>query len=182
MTNARGEFSIRIPKGPSRTLRVSYVASDVEAVASTDIVVAAQITARALHTRVRNGKSVVFRGRVIGPIPAGGLLVSLEAHEPGRWVPVATTRRRVRTSATGTFTLRYRFRRTFRPTNYRFRVVTDEDSAFPYTRCEPINDDPRTPVTRQAWGRPAMLAPDAGSGGGSSDGGDAGVRGSRAGV
>jgi hypothetical protein len=134
VTNARGEFSIRIPKGPSRTLRASYVASDAEAVASTDLVVPAQITVRALRTRVRNGKSVVFRGRVVGPIPAGGLPVSLEAHEPGRWVPVATTRRRVRTSATGRFTLRYRFRRTFRPTNYRFRVVTDEDSAFPYTR------------------------------------------------
>jgi hypothetical protein len=77
---------------------------------------------------------VVFDGGVAGPIPGGGLLVSLEAREPDRWVPAATTQRRVRTSASGRFTLRYHFRRTFSPTNYRFRIVADEDSAFPYAR------------------------------------------------
>ncbi|MDA0166070.1 carboxypeptidase-like regulatory domain-containing protein [Solirubrobacter ginsenosidimutans] len=137
VTDARGAYRLQVPRGPSRTLRVSYTAPSSEgasAVALVDVVVPAQITARARHARVRNGKSVVFDGRVAGPIPQGGLLVSLEAREPGRWVPVATTRRRVRTSRSGRFSLRYRFRRTFSATTYRFRVVADEDSAFPYAR------------------------------------------------
>jgi hypothetical protein len=137
VTDARGAYRLQVPSGPSRTLRVSYTAPSSEgpsAVALVDVVVPAQINARARRTRVRNGKSVVFEGRVAGPIPQGGLLVSLEAREPGRWVPVATTRRRVRTSPSGRFSLSYRFRRTFSPTTYRFRVVADEDSAFPYAR------------------------------------------------
>jgi hypothetical protein len=137
VTDARGVYRVLIPRGPSRTIRVTYDASSTggsSAVALADVVIPAQVNARARHTRVRNGKSAVFEGRVGGPVPEGGVLVSLEAREPGRWVPVATTRRRVRTSARGTFALRYRFRRTFRPTTYRFRVVTDEDSAFAYTR------------------------------------------------
>jgi hypothetical protein len=137
VTDAHGAYRFRVPGGPSRTLRVTYYASSIgspTAMALLDVVVPAQITARARHTRVRNGKSVVFEGRVAGPIPGGGLLVFLEAREPGRWVPAATTQRRVRTSASGRFTLRYRFRRTFSPTSYRFRIVVDEDSAFPHAR------------------------------------------------
>ena len=76
----------------------------------------------------------MFRGRVAGPIPSGGVFVALEVREPNRWVPVATTRRWVKTSNTGTFTLAYRFLRTFQPATYRFRVVADEDSAFQYRR------------------------------------------------
>ena len=92
------------------------------------------MTARARRARVRNRHSAVFRGRVAGPLPPGGVLVALEAREPRRWVPVATTRRWVRTNAAGEFSLRYRFTRTFSPTTYRFRVVVGEDSAFQYTR------------------------------------------------
>ena len=40
----------------------------------------------------------------------------------------------MRTTKNGTFTLRYRFMRTFSAATYRFRVVADEDSAFEYTR------------------------------------------------
>ena len=47
---------------------------------------------------------------------------------------MATTRRLVRTSDSGTFKLAYRFLKTFRPATYRFRVVADEDSAFLYAR------------------------------------------------
>ena len=98
------------------------------------MIVPAQVTVRPNRTRIRNGKSVVLSGRVAGPIPAGGVLVAMEVREPGRWIPVATTRRWVRTRASGTFTLSYRFLRTFRPATYRFRIVADEDSAFQYGR------------------------------------------------
>ena len=96
--------------------------------------VPARVTARPRRDRLRNGQSVVFTGRVAGPIPRGGVGVALEVREGKRWVSVPTTRRSARTSGKGRFRLSYRFRRTFQPTKYRFRVVADEDSAFQYTR------------------------------------------------
>ena len=138
LTDQDGVFRARIPRGGSRSLLVTYKAApndaNPSANAQTDVTVPAQVTVRARRSRVRNGHSVVFSGRVAGPIPPGGVLVALEAREPGRWVPVATTRRWVRTRPSGTFTLSYRFLRTFRPASYRFRVVADEDSAFQYGR------------------------------------------------
>ncbi|MBE2317789.1 hypothetical protein DVA67_017535 [Solirubrobacter sp. CPCC 204708] len=136
ITGPDGRFDARIPAGDSRTVQVMREAGDgLAAVAAhADVIVPAQVTASARATRIRNGQSAVFTGRVRGPIPAGGVLVALEVREPGRWIPVATTRRWVRTNATGRFRLAYRFRRTFQPSTYRFRVVAADDSAFTYSR------------------------------------------------
>ena len=49
--------------------------------------------AKARAKRIRNGETAVVTGRVHGSIPPGGVLVALEVREPGRWIPVATTRR-----------------------------------------------------------------------------------------
>ena len=129
-TDASGAFRATIPAGPSRSVLVSY--NDISAQA--DVSVAAQISVRARSTRVRNGHSAVLSGRVLGPLPAGGAPVGLEVREGKRWIPVATTRRWVKTSKSGRFELAYHFRRTRQPATYRFRVVADEDSAFQYTR------------------------------------------------
>jgi hypothetical protein len=138
VTGEDGVFRARVPRGASRSLLVTYKARledpDPTATVQTDLVVPAQVSVRAKRTHLRNGRTVVFSGRVAGPIPQGGVLVALEVREPGRWIPVATTRRWVRTRSSGTFTLSYRFTRTFRPASYRFRVVADEDSAFEYGR------------------------------------------------
>ena len=138
MTDAGGEFRAQIPGGPSRSVQVIYGAGRrglaPAAVAQANVAVAASITARPRRSRVRNRRSVVIQGRVAGPIPRGGVAVALEVREPDRWIPVATTQRLVRTSDSGAFRLAYRFLKTFRPATYRFRVVADEDSAFPYAR------------------------------------------------
>jgi hypothetical protein len=138
VTDAKGVFRARLPAGPSRAIRVTYQAyvndPHPAAIATTEVSVPAQVSVNVKRSRIRNGSSVVVRGRVAGPLPSGGALVALEAREPGRWVPVATTRRWVKTSPAGAFTLRYRFRRTFTPTTYRFRVVVSEDSDFQYAR------------------------------------------------
>jgi hypothetical protein len=137
VTDANGMFRRRIPAGASRSIRVTYRHpgdADVSATATADVVVPARITVRPRSSVVRNGRSVVFRGRVAGPVPAGGVSVALEVQDGRRWIPVATTRRLVRTSGSGSFKLSYRFRRTFRPSKYHFRVVVDEDSAFEYAR------------------------------------------------
>lgn len=137
MTDPDGVFRAQIPGGASRSIQVTYASGrrdTAPAVVQTNVAIAASITAKARSTRVRNRRSVVIRGRVAGPIPRGGVAVALEVREPDRWIPVATTRRLVRTSDSGGFVLAYRFLKTFRPATYRFRVVADEDSAFPYAR------------------------------------------------
>jgi hypothetical protein len=133
-TDKDGTFHARIPAGPSRSIKVTYGYGASASDAQVDFTVPAAVDLRAERTRVRNGSSAVFRGRVASPIPSGGVFVALEVREPKRWVPVATTRRWVKTSGTGSFTLAYRFLRTFHPATYRFRVVADEDSAFQYRR------------------------------------------------
>jgi hypothetical protein len=138
ITDADGQFFAQIPAGASRSILVGYRPGAADqppaAVAETNVVAPARIVVRAKRTRVRNGESVILRGRVAGPIPRGGVRVALEVREPSRWIPVATTRRLVRTSNSGSFQLAYRFRKTFRPATYRFRVVANEDSGFPFSR------------------------------------------------
>lgn len=136
VTGPDGRFDARIPAGASRTVQFMREEGDglAAVAAQVDVTVPAKVSATARATRIRNGRSAVFTGRVAGPIPPGGVLVALEVREPGRWIPVATTRRWVRTTPAGRFKLAYRFRRTYEPSTYRFRVVAAEDSAFPYTR------------------------------------------------
>ena len=68
---------------------------------------------------VRNGRSVLFTGRVLdGGRPAGNALVADQAKVGRRWV----TFKIVRTDALGNFTSRYRFKRTRRSTRYQFRA------------------------------------------------------------
>ncbi len=130
VTNGSGRFRVTVPKGPSRAVLLTY--GDTTAQAS--VVVPAQITAAAVRNRLRNGATATIAGRVAGPIPDGGAPIALEVRNHGAWIPVPTTRRWVKTTDAGRFTLSYRFLRTFQATTYRFRVVADEDSFFPYTR------------------------------------------------
>jgi hypothetical protein len=130
LTDSAGRFYALVPKGPSRVVLLSY-GGTTERV---NVLVPAQITARAAHRALRNGQRMTIRGRVAGPIPDGGAPIALEARNRGSWVPVATTRRWVKTSNSGDFTLSYRFLRAYTATRYRFRVVAGEDSSFPYTR------------------------------------------------
>jgi hypothetical protein len=138
ITDADGQFFAQIPAGASRSIHVAYRTGAADqppaAVAETNAVAPASVVVRARRTRIRNGRSVILRGRVAGPIPRGGVRVALEVREPSRWIPVATTHRLVRTSNSGSFALAYRFRKTFRSATYRFRVVANEDSGFPYSR------------------------------------------------
>jgi hypothetical protein len=129
-TATSGHFSVPLPAGPSRVLRVSYGGTSAEST----VIVPAHITAHAHRRRVHNGHTLVISGRVTGPIPEGGVLTTLEVRQAGRWSTVATTRPWVRTGPSGTFTLKYHFRRTFRATTYKFRAAAGDDSAFQYTR------------------------------------------------
>jgi len=90
---------------------------------------------------VRNGRSVLFTGRVLdGGRPAGNSLVAIQAKVGRKWV----TFKIVRTDALGNFASRYRFKRTRRSTRYQFRAhvaaqgtLSTIDSLARYVRVSP---------------------------------------------
>jgi hypothetical protein len=93
----------------------------------------ALVTLRSSKRSVRNGKRLMFLGRVsAGEAPVARVLVALQARVGRKWV----TFRTVRTDERGLFGARYRFTRTFRTRSYTFRarlsaqagVETDSDS------------------------------------------------------
>lgn len=138
-TDRNGRFAAKIPVGASRLLRFSYRANldqpGFTSTAETALRVRARVRAHAARATVRNGRAAVFRGRISGPVPRGGVAITLQAWVTGRgWTPARTEQRDPRTDAGGRFTVSYRFARTFERIRYRFRVVSGEDSSYGFLR------------------------------------------------
>jgi hypothetical protein len=149
LTDASGKFSAKIPRGASRALRFSYAAAGVADSAEARVSVRAGVKLRASRSVVRNGASVNFRGRVAGAVPRAGVMVTLQGYVGGRgWRAVDSTPNVGRTGPDGRFRIGYRFWRTKHATRYRFRVLVNEDSAFPYTRAA---SRPVTVTVFPAW-------------------------------
>ena len=133
-TNADGTWSYRVPRGTSRLLRFAYraFADDREFAHQTDLTVRVTAHARLSATprTLRNGRSVTFRGRLVGgSIPKGGKLVEMEVRRGPRWQTFAT----VRASTKGTFRHRYRFLRTYSTTRYTFRARVRSEAAYSFS-------------------------------------------------
>jgi hypothetical protein len=138
-TDRHGRFAAKLPPGASRLLRFSYRANldqpGFTSTAETAVRVRARVRAHATRSTVRNGRTAVFRGRISGPVPRGGVAVTLQAWVAGRgWTPARTEQLDPRTDARGRYTVSYRFARTFERVRYRFRVVSGEDSSYGFTR------------------------------------------------
>jgi hypothetical protein len=121
VSDGRGKFSVRLPRGVSREVRFAYG----DSVQTVTVVVAAPVRLRTDRKVTRNGRSVTFRGSVPG---AGSARTRVELQAwAGSWVPFRTVALR-----NGRFSATYRFTRTFSATRYRFRAVVHDDRAFPY--------------------------------------------------
>jgi hypothetical protein len=91
--------------------------------------VVAPVSIKVGPKRVRNRDAITFKGKLsAGPIPRKGKLVNLQVAVDGKWHTFAT----VRSSKTGTFKYRYRFKRTFGRVTYRFRAVSRFEAAYPF--------------------------------------------------
>jgi hypothetical protein len=125
-TDARGEFATRLPAGPSREIKLSAARLGGWAVATLRMIVKAPISIKTNRARTHNGRTVRFIGNIPGAPDDARTRVDLQAWA-GRWVPfaAATVRR-------GRFSAKYTFKRTYRPTSYRFRAVLRDDPNFPY--------------------------------------------------
>jgi hypothetical protein len=136
VTGADGGFAYRVPPGASRQVRIAYRAY------SRDPAFAAQrlfsmrtqagVRLSVKPTRTRNGGRVRFRGRLRGgPKPRAGVLIVLQAREPGGdWRSFRTLRTKHKG---GRFSTRYRFSHTTRTTRFRFRAVVRKQIGYAYS-------------------------------------------------
>ena len=132
-TNARGRFSYRPLRGPSRVLRFAYPGSPLiqPRTAAIRLRVQAATSFHVNRRHVVNGEEVVFRGRVRGPMPEHGKLLQLQAYSRGTWRTFATPRARKRTHR---WRYPYRFSATRGTVRYRFRAVVPPEAGFPFER------------------------------------------------
>jgi hypothetical protein len=137
-TTADGRFSVHIPRGSSRRVRIAYkaYAGDPGLTAKSDVTMKtkARIT---LHVPrvVRSHGTARFRGSLRGrPLPPRGVTLELQAYQPGHgWRTVKTTR----TRRGGTYSTRYRFNSRFG--RFSFRVRLRPNDSYPYSRSASRN-------------------------------------------
>jgi hypothetical protein len=132
-TDSSGTFNLTVAtKLGSRKLRFAYspqLGGTPAASAEAQLDVIPPVALKVGPKHVRNGKAVTFRGRMgAGPIPRKGKLVNLQVRLYGHWHTFAT----VRTSRSGRFKYRYRFRRTYGYVVYRFRARSRYEAAYPF--------------------------------------------------
>jgi hypothetical protein len=120
-TDAKGRFSLRLPRGVSREVRLTYG----DSTETLKVIVQAPVRLRTDRKSTRNGRAIAFVGSVAGA-GAQPARVELQAWA-GSWIPFKTVALR-----NGRFRGSYRFTRTFATTRYRFRAVLRADPGFPY--------------------------------------------------
>jgi len=125
-----GHYALKIPAGPSRTIRLQAWAPGAGSLACTTVKVKTRAGVKLEATkRVRPGGRVRFHGRLLGkPIPRRGKLVEIQAFDGGRWRTFAQPR----SQRSGRFKTSYRLRRTFGPRTFRFRARVRRESGYPY--------------------------------------------------
>ena len=132
-TDANGAYSLRVPGGPSRVLRVAYKAylGDSEYASWTDVSqrVRARVDFRAVTRRVGLRGRARFAGKVRGGyVPRRGKLIELQAYDAGRW----RTFRTVRTNRSGSFRTSYSFKHVLSSRSYRFRARARYEPSYPF--------------------------------------------------
>ena len=129
-TDARGRFTLRLPAGPSRTVRVIVPAAGelLRVVRGASVRVPASSTIRPSRRAVSPGTRVTFSGtirRAGQPLPRRGLVVIVQGYSAGAWRTFEDTR----TTRSGRWRARYRFRV---PGRYPVRVRIRRHSSFPF--------------------------------------------------
>jgi len=124
-----GSWSIRIPRGPSRTIIIA--AADATNAATTTIQqrVNASVAIRALRKRIRRGGTVLFRGTLRGGYAnTREKLVEFQVHYRGAWRTIAT----LNVDKRGRFAVRYRFGAAAYG-RYSFRARTLPTFGYPFS-------------------------------------------------
>ena len=134
VTDAKGRYSLRLPAGGSRQVRVDFAGNRAlrPAAQTSRLVVRGWASLKLRPRRLRRGRTIAFVGRVgmLGaPVPAAGKLVQVQYLDGRRWRPAVKLGR---TDAAGRFRITYRFRRISRPTRIYFRILVPSENGWPY--------------------------------------------------
>jgi hypothetical protein len=134
-TDAKGGFVYRPPaRRSNRHLRAVYFPfSDSNENVTSSVLklgVRAGMTLHVNRHRLRNGDRLVFTGRILGPVPAAGVAVTLQAKVGRHYRSFrqlrATSRHKGRIHTV------YRFERTTQPARYRFRLKLVRQAGLPF--------------------------------------------------
>jgi hypothetical protein len=131
----RGRFKLRIRSRVPGEVRPIVLSSSGQPRAcgrSLKLKVRAGVQFAVAPRRLRNGQSIVMRGRIRSKVPPHGKKVAIQARARGAtaWTTVTV----LRSNRAGRFRFRYRFRRTFVRTTYEFRAVAPRERGHPYLR------------------------------------------------
>jgi hypothetical protein len=130
-TDPAGRIEVRLPRGPSRTLRMSFRGDALLLPASGKAAIRTPARARLRVTPavVRAGGGVRFNGRLLGGhVPRAGKVVEVQALVGAGWRTFAT----VRSDRRGRLRHRHRFAPTSAGRTFWFRLRVPRESAYPY--------------------------------------------------
>jgi hypothetical protein len=129
-TDARGRFVYPVEARASRGFRFAYpgTATILPVEGTATLLVKGYSTATVEPSRILNGDSVVFSGRVKGrPLPEDGKLLEIQYRNTGEWQTFKT----LRTRSDGRWSFEYPFNRTCGVENYPFRVHLPPEAGYP---------------------------------------------------
>jgi hypothetical protein len=134
VTDGNGRYSVRLPRGVSREVRVRFAgnrslqpASDV-----VRLLVRGSATLRLSPRSLSRGGTITFLGHVglfRAHLPEAGKLIQIQYLDGHKWRPAVKLGH---TSRRGRFAIRYRFRRISRPTKIYFRILVPAEGGWPY--------------------------------------------------
>lgn len=129
-TGSHGGFAFAAKATTSSRLRFVYpgTATTLPAEGSAALLVHGRSTLKVSRSRILNGQSVVFSGRVQGrPLPALGKLIELQVRLSHEW----STFRTIRSGPDGSWRIRYPFKRTCGLQRFRFRARLPGEAGYP---------------------------------------------------
>jgi hypothetical protein len=139
-TATNGTFTARVPGGPSRAIKIAYRAhaGDPGYAAGAEVKesVAAGVRLYVEPGHTTSTGTITLSGRVLGPVPAQGVIVELLVHYRGKWEPF----RNPRTDSRGRFQVVYQFQGAIG--RFPFRALAFGGQAgFPFNHGEsrPVN-------------------------------------------
>jgi hypothetical protein len=134
-TSPNGTFIAAVPGGPTRTIEVAYRAFSAEAGYAAEAKIVERVGAGVKLTIVPRATgsegAIRLAGKVLGPVPTGGVVVELLVHYRGHWEPF----RAPRTDSRGRFQVVYQFQGGLGRFPFKAMVFGGQGS-FPFTDGE----------------------------------------------
>jgi hypothetical protein len=133
-TDSAGRIEVRLPAGPSRTLRLTFPGDALllPAHGSARVRTPARARMGATPRTVPAGATVRFKGRLLGGhVPKSGKLVELQARVGAGWRTFAT----LRTDRRGRFGHAHRFAAASGGRTYWFRLRVRREAAYPFEQA-----------------------------------------------